>query len=170
MRLGLELWITHWQAAGWQTERKKSDLILSSYCHSPATRGKPFSISMSLLLKLSVWVRWWAAVCDDTSSGGGTFSCSWDGTCTKVATVRYVPLQVIKHERGLGRCLTDKVLNSFLLLPCCPCCIQSTPMRAHVMVCMWCSLKHGRWCVVLTEGCSRNRFCLQNLQPDCRCL
>lgn len=106
---------------------------------------------MSLLIKLSVWVRWWAAVCDDTSSGGGTFSCSWDRTCTKVATVRYVPLQVIKHERGLEGAWQTRYWIAFSSSPAVHAVFSPLPC-GHMWWCVcdvhlnmaadaWCSLK-----------------------------
>lgn len=64
---------------------------------------------------------------------------------------------------------TGRMYNSFLLLSCCPYSIQSTPMSVCMCVCVCCSLKHGCWCMLLTDRGSRNRLCLQKPQPDCRC-
>lgn len=50
-------------------ERRKSDLIYLSCCYSLAIRGKPFPISLSPLIKLSVWVGRWVAAWDNRSLG-----------------------------------------------------------------------------------------------------
>ena len=80
-------------------ERRKSDLIYLSCCYSLAIRGKPFPISLSPLIKLSVWVGCWVAAWDDRSLGADKRQpCSWEGRMHKVAKSQW-------RKRGPDRCL-----------------------------------------------------------------
>lgn len=134
----------------------------------PSHQGeKPFSISLSLLIKLSIWVRRRVAVRDGSTWDGKRSLCSREGEGTKAAAAsRCASSRYENTSEGWEGSWQARCWIAFSRSPAVHTVCSPLP-RGHMMVCMWCS--HGCWCAALTHGCSRNRFCLQNLPPDCRC-